>query len=90
MEERFATELLHEVKMNGRRWFVIAMVELGIILLLTGIFVWYISLPVDEITTTTEQSIDGSDNTDVRLVGGDYNESKDGEENNDKTQGNEK
>lgn len=71
-DNRFATELLHEVKTNGKRWFIIAIIELILILILSGMFLWYISLPVED-TTITQESDDESYN---QIIGGDYNGSK--------------
>ena len=67
--ETLAVELLHELKLSARRWFLafIVMVILEISTILG--FVWYISLPVEEYSL--EQSTDrGGDNFNI---GGDYN-----------------
>lgn len=57
--------LLTELKASMKRWFAIAIVELIIILaMIMGIF-WYVSLPVEEYTTVTQET-DGDMNT---LVG---------------------
>jgi len=53
--ETLATELLHELKMSARRWFIIAIVELVIICGITGAFIWYLTLPVDYTEWTVEQ-----------------------------------
>ena len=69
--QRFATELLHEVKMNAKRWFVAfcIMVALEISTILG--FMWYISLPTEETETNyTQESDDSSYN---QIIGGDYN-----------------
>lgn len=70
-DDRFATELLHEVKLNVKRWFIIAMVELAIIVALAGTLAWALTLPVEESATTT-QELEGDDNTDINQIGGDY------------------
>lgn len=49
-----ATELLHEIKLHAQRWFIIAVIELLVILCMAGGFLWYISLPVDEIVIENE------------------------------------
>lgn len=46
--EPLATELLREVKASSKRWFIIALVELFLILALAGGFIWYITVPVDD------------------------------------------
>lgn len=50
---KFATELIVESKRNSKRWFIIAVIELFIILAITGMFVWYLYLPEEEVTETT-------------------------------------
>lgn len=57
---KFATELIVESKRNSKRWFIIAVIELFIILAITGMFVWYLYLPEEEVTETTtcEQEAD--------------------------------
>lgn len=49
-----ATELMHELKLNAKRWFIIAIVELVIILSMAAGFVWYLSLPIDEVVIESE------------------------------------
>ena len=49
MENTLATEMIKELKANRKCWFIIALVELVIILVIVAAFLWYISLPVDEI-----------------------------------------
>lgn len=55
--ESLATELLHEIKRSAMRWFVVAVIELVMIIIIMFGFLWYISLPIEE-TTTTEQSVE--------------------------------
>lgn len=56
-----AYELLVELKTSQRRWFIIAVVELCIILALAGGMLWYFSLPAEEVTDTqTVEDIDDS------------------------------
>ena len=45
-----ATELIKELRASNRRWFIIALVELVIIIAAVLGFLWYISLPIDEIS----------------------------------------
>ena len=74
MEEKFATELLREVKASGKRWFIAFLVVLGLWFATIGAFVWYISLPVEVVESDIEQQSDNNSNNYV--VGGDYNGSK--------------
>ena len=57
-EKNLATEMLHELKAQSKRWFIIAIIELIIIIATTGIFVWYINQPIEEVETTTTQDAD--------------------------------
>ncbi len=43
-----ATELLHEVKASAKRWFIIAIVELCVMVAIIAGFLWYITLPIEE------------------------------------------
>jgi len=67
--ETLATEMLHELKSNGRRWFIAFLVVLMLWFATIGAFLWYISLPVDE--TSVEQYAEGNDNSFVGI--GDMN-----------------
>ena len=67
--ETLATEMLREVKAHGKRWFIIALVELFIILSVVGLFIWYITLPGAEYDI--EQAAD--ENSYNQIIGGDYN-----------------
>lgn len=49
-----ATELLKEIQISAKRWFIIAVVELLIILSMAGGFVWYLSLPIDELVVEND------------------------------------
>lgn len=74
-EQSLATELLHEVKLSARRWFiaflVMVVVEVGTIV---G-FMWYISLPVEETTYTYDQNVEEVDGSMVRqIIGGDLDD----------------
>lgn len=67
MEDKLTLELLKEVKANAKKWFVIAIIELGVIL--TIIVSWFVMsyvIPVEEVTTSTEQieqdNSDGNNN----------------------------
>lgn len=45
-----ATELIRELRASNRRWFIVSLVELGVIIAIVVGFLWYISLPIDEIS----------------------------------------
>ena len=79
--QTLATELLKELSLTARRWFIIAIIELIIILSMAGGFIWYLSLPVEEETVSVE-SEDGNANyvgNDVRgaIYNGESNGKKD-------------
>ena len=69
VEDKFATELLKEVKLSAKRWFIAFLVVLGLWFATIGAFVWYISLPV-EVSEIEQQSDNNSNNY---VVGGDMN-----------------
>lgn len=63
-EEKLATELLHELKASAKRWFIAFIVVIGLWFATIGVFIWYISLPVEdnENYTTTVENEDGNAN----------------------------
>ena len=67
-----ASELLHETKLSARRWFIAFIVVLVLWFSTIGLFVWYISLPVEEeITETTTQTAEEVDNSTItQTIGG--------------------
>ena len=71
MEEHttLATELLHELKLSAKRWFIAFCVMVVLEIATIAGFMWYISLPVEEysVDQITER---GGDNLNI---GGDYN-----------------
>ena len=72
-QETLATELLHELKMNAKRWFIAFCVMVGLEVATIIGFMWYISLPIEESTTTiTQDASDIDNNSNVKqLIGGD-------------------
>lgn len=68
-EHSLSYMLLTEIKASARRWFIIALVELFIILGIIAGMIWYNSLPVETYMEVT-QDTDGDSN---QLIGiGDY------------------
>ena len=70
---RLATELLHEIKAGATRWFYAFLVMCIIEICTIAGFLWYISLPVDEVSSSAEvmQENMGNSNT---MIGVDYGE----------------
>lgn len=60
-EKSLATEMLHEMKMQSKRWFIIAVIEL--ILLMGSNICWLIYESQFEEVTTEEQVIEDIDNS---------------------------
>ena len=60
-ERSLATEMLHEMKMQSKRWFIIAVIEL--ILLVGSNICWLIYESQFEEVTTEEQVIEDIDNS---------------------------
>lgn len=60
-EETLAMEMLKELKAQSKRWFIISIVELIIILTGSGLFIWYLNTPTDEeyVTYTQDADTDG-------------------------------
>lgn len=62
--QTLATEMLSELKASNRRWFIAFIVVLVLWFATIGVFLWYISLPIDEISV--DQYTEGDSNA---LVG---------------------
>lgn len=60
-----ATEILHELKLSAKRWFIAFLVMLGIEIATIGGFLWYLSLPTEESVTVE------NDEGNANYVGGD-------------------
>lgn len=50
-----ATEIFQELKASARRWFIAFLVMVGVEICTVAGFLWYISLPVDEITVENDE-----------------------------------
>lgn len=59
--ETLASEMLSELKASNRRWFIAFVVVLVLWFATIGVFLWYISLPVEEIAV--DQYNSGDTNT---------------------------
>ena len=64
--DNLATELLHELKATSRRWFIAFILMCVLEIATIAGFIWYISLPTDEISVESE---DGNAN----YIGNDLN-----------------
>lgn len=62
--EGLATEILHELKLSAKRWFIAFVIMIIVELITIAGFLWYISLPTDEVATQYEQSIDNVQDSD--------------------------
>lgn len=49
-----ATEMLHELKASSKRWFTAFCVMVGLEIATIAGFLWYVSLPVDEVTVESD------------------------------------
>ena len=69
--ETLATELLRELKASAKRWFIAFLVVVGLEIATIVGFLWYISLPIEEVSTEYQQEIDNLDNSRALQVIGD-------------------
>lgn len=73
--QTLATEMLRELKDHRRMWFIAFLVMLVLWFATIGVFIWYLSLPIEEVTI--EQDTEGDENY---LIGiGDYNAEPEGD-----------
>ena len=52
-EESLATEMLRELKAKSKRWFIISIVELVLLLFTITLFIAYLNTPIEDTTETT-------------------------------------
>ena len=73
-EQALATELLHEVKMSARRWFIAFVIMTVVVVLTIGIFIWYISCRTNTNAYYEQNSCQTNTiNSEViQNIGGDY------------------
>lgn len=69
-----ATELLHELKASAKRWFIAFIVMICVETVTIGGFLWYISLPAEEVAIENQ---DGNANYVGNDMMGDINNGKD-------------
>ena len=75
-----ATEMLHELKASAKRWFIAFIVVLVLWFATIGVFIWYISLPVETQDVTVENE-DGNANYAGRDMNGVFNGENNSKEN---------
>lgn len=82
-EKTLATELMHELKMSAKRWFYAFILMCCLEVCTIGGFLWYISLPIDDVTVEND---DGNAN----YIGDDLNGVLNNGKNKENTESNEK
>lgn len=60
--QALATELLHELKQASKRWFIAFLTILILWFATIGVFIWYISLPVEYEDIVRIENDDGNAN----------------------------
>ena len=75
-EHSLATELLHELKMSCKQWFIAFCIMIGVEVATIAGFLWYITLPAEEYSIEQDMDDIEGDGT-TQIIGGDnYGESK--------------
>ena len=74
MNETLATEIMKELKASARRWFIAFCIMVGLEMVTIAGFMWYISLPAEEIAIEND---DGNANYVGNDMNGDINNGKD-------------
>lgn len=76
IEVTLASELLHELKATSKRWFIAFCIMVVLEFATIAGFMWYMSLPVDELTIENES---GNANYIGNDLNGDLNNGEDSE-----------
>lgn len=82
-EKTLASELMHELKMSAKRWFYAFILMCCLEVCTIGGFLWYISLPIDDVTVENE-------NGNANYIGDDLNGVLNNGKNKENTESNEK
>lgn len=61
-KETLATELLRELKISAKRWFIAFCIMVVLEIATIAGFMWYISLPIEESVVTVESDDNGNAN----------------------------
>jgi hypothetical protein len=78
-ETTLASELLREVKLSARRWFIAFCIMITLEIATIAGFMWYMSLPVDEVTIE-------NDSENANYIGNDLNGDLNNGENSEETE----
>lgn len=70
--ETLASEILHELKASCKRWFIAFIIVLVLWFATIGVFIWYISLPVEFTDVSIDQVQTDVDRSYNQVIGGDY------------------
>ena len=68
-----ATEIFTELKASARRWFIAFLVMVGVEICTVAGFLWYISLPVDEVAIENDEGSALYVGDENAVTGGVYN-----------------
>lgn len=82
IEVTLASELLHELKATSKRWFIAFCIMVVLEFATIAGFMWYMSLPVDELTIENESG-------NANYIGNDLNGDLDNGEDSEKTESSE-
>lgn len=78
-ETTLASELLREVKLSARKWFIAFCIMVALEIATIAGFMWYMSLPVDEVTIE-------NDSGNANYIGNDLNGDLNNGENSEKAE----
>ena len=53
--ETLATEIIRELRKQNKRMFIVNIIELVIIVFIVVAFLWYVSLPIDEVIIENDE-----------------------------------
>ena len=70
IDNQFSLELLHEVKLQAKRWFIAFCVVIGLECITIMGFITYISLPIDDVIVTQESDGNSQNNYSNSIIGG--------------------
>ena len=69
-DNKLATELLHEIKAQSKRWFILFLVTIILLFISNALWLYAWCLPVEESTTTTQTTVESNDSGNANYLEG--------------------
>ena len=69
-DNKLATELLHEIKSQSKRWFILFLITIILLFVSNALWLYAWYLPVEESTATTQTTVESNDSGNANYLEG--------------------